>query len=67
MVNRIALKGTKVLEDHEIRQDFHVTNEGSPPQSASPTITKYTGALVAPEWQDAEPGRVFRFPWYLVR
>jgi len=66
-LNSIGLQGTKVLEDREIRHSFCVTNEGSPPQSASPGITKYTGALAAPEWEDTEPGRVFSFPWYLAK
>ena len=62
-----ALQGTKVLEDREIRHSFCVINEGSPPRSASPGITKYTGALTAPRWDDIEPGRVFCSPWYLVK
>ena len=60
------MQGTKVLEDREIRHSFSLTAEGSPPQSASPGITKYTGALTDPEWEDIEPGRVVCFPWYFV-
>jgi len=67
VLNCIDLKDTKVLEDREIRQHFCIITEGSPQQSASPAITKYTGVLVTPEWKDMEPGRVFSFPWYLVR
>ena len=63
----IVLQGTKVLEDHEIRHTLCVTAQGSPPQRASPKIIKYTGNLTFPEWVDAEPGRVFSFPWHLVK
>ena len=65
-LNSIALQGTKVLEDREIRLDFIRCAEGAPPQHACPRIIKYTGALAEPEWYDVEPGRVFTFPWYLV-
>ena len=63
----IALQGTKVLEDQEIRHGFSKTTEGDPPQYVSPGITKYTGALAAPKWADVEPGRVFSFSWHLVK
>ena len=62
-----ALQGTKVLEDREIRHGFCVLNEGSPPQSAWAGITKFTGDLTSPEWEDVEPGSVFCFPWQLVK
>jgi len=58
----VALQGTKVLEDREIRLARAITAEGSPPQYSFPGITKYTGALAAPEWKDDEPGRVLLFP-----
>ena len=66
-MNLIALQGTKVLEDREIRHGFCIIAEGTPPQRASPGITKYTGALASPKWVDVEPGRVFAFPWYLAQ
>ena len=66
-MNFVALQGTQVLEDREIRLNFCSVAEGSPPQWASSPITKYTGALTAPEWEDVEPGRVFNFPRYLVK
>ena len=34
---------------------------------ASPGISKYTGTLVAPEWEDVEKGTVFSFPWCFVK
>ena len=63
----IVLQGTKVLEDREVRHWFRVSTKGAPPQDASTEIIKYTGALASPEWEDIEPGRVFNFPWYLVK
>ena len=61
------MQGTKVLEDREIRHNFSRSSEDAPPKHASPGITKYTGAFENPEWKDVEPGRVFTFPWYLVK
>jgi len=61
------VQGTKVLEDRVIRHHFGLTTEGSPPQTACPGITKYTGTLISPEWEDIEPGRAFTFPYYLVK
>ena len=57
----IALQGTKVLEDREIRHSFYRTAEDEPPQHASPRISKYTGDLATPKWEDIEPGSVY-FP-----
>ena len=54
----IIMQNTKVLADHEIRHSFHVTAQGSPPRSCYAGISKYTGDLSAPEWEDVEPGRV---------
>ena len=56
-----ALQGTKVLEDREIRLIRTITAVGIPPDHVPENITKYTGALVPPEWKDVEPGRVL-FP-----
>ncbi|KAF9783759.1 hypothetical protein BJ322DRAFT_1109608 [Thelephora terrestris] len=47
-------RGTKVLEDREIRHTFYMASEGAPPQEALPRIVKYTGSLVSPEWEDEE-------------
>ena len=66
-MNCITIQGTKVLEDREIRRSRNAITEGTPRQNASPRIIKYTGDSAVPEWEDAEPGRVFNFPWYFVR
>jgi len=47
-------RGTKVLEDREIRHKFCCISEGAPPQKVVLNIIKYTGSLVAPEWGDKE-------------
>ena len=60
-MSSVALQGTKVLEDREIRLARSVVTEGSPPTHSYAEITKYTGDLAAPEWKDIEPGRVL-FP-----
>jgi len=60
-MNSTGLQGTKVLEDREIRFHCCSVSEDVPPQHISPKIVKYTGTLVAPEWRDIEPGRVFSF------
>jgi len=62
-LNFIATQGTKVLEDREIRLDFCWTSVDTPPRLVFPKVAKYTGPLVAPEWEDAEKGRAFNFPW----
>ena len=57
--NVIALQGTKVLEDHEIRRSFcYMTKEG-PQKRVSKPILKYTGTERAPLWMDVEQGDVF--------
>ena len=66
-LNSIALQGTKILEDREIRRTFSATTKDAPRKHAFTQIIKYTGALASPEWEDVEPGRVFSFPWYLVK
>ena len=60
------LQGTKVLEGQEIRHSFGLISEDSS-QHASPGISKYTGTLVAPEWEDVEKGTVFSFLWCFVK
>jgi len=57
----IILQGTKVLEDREIRHGFSMSAKGSPPRRGFGRISKYTGALLAPKWEDVESGRVFSF------
>ncbi|KAF9652080.1 hypothetical protein BDM02DRAFT_364519 [Thelephora ganbajun] len=47
-------RGTKVLEDREIRYRLRILSEGTPPQHAWSAIVKYTGSLAAPEWRDVE-------------
>ena len=61
------MQGTKVLEDREIRFSFRILAEDAPPQHGFSGITKYTGSLAAPEWEDVEPGRVLSFPGTLVK
>ena len=65
-LNPVALQGTKVLEDREIRHGFCCTSKGAPRKYVSTEIVKYTGALAAPEWGDIEEGRPFGFSCYLV-
>ena len=59
--NPIALQGTRVLEDQEIRQGFSYTSKGAPRQQAVRSVIRYTGTLRAPEWMDIEPGSVTIF------
>jgi len=57
-LNFIALQGTKVLEDREVRlAHCTVTGKDAPPKHPFSAITKYTGALAAPEWKDVEPDK----------
>jgi len=62
-----TLQGTNIVEDREIRQRYCSVTEGVPRQHDTARITKYTGALASPEWEDSEPGRVFGLSWYLVK
>jgi len=62
-----SMQGTRVLEDREIRFSFRILAEDAPPQHGFSGITKYTGSLTAPEWEDVEPGRVLSFPGTLVK
>jgi len=50
-------RGTKILEDREIRHSFCRSSDGTPPKQASPSIDKYTGSLASPEWADVEEGK----------
>ena len=63
-INYIALQGTKISKDREIRHSFCVLREGVPPQRASFVIMKYTGVVFSPKWEDEEPGKAFSFPLY---
>jgi len=47
-------RGTKVLEDREIRSRFCYITEGAPQRQAYQSILKYTGTNYAPEWMDTE-------------
>ena len=67
MLDPIPLQGTKILEDREVRHRFYVSAKGAPPQHGTVKIIKYTGTLATPEWKDADPGRVFGFPCYLIK
>ena len=66
-LNPVALQGTKVLEDREIRHGFGWVSEDAPPRYLSPKVVKYTGALAAPEWTDIKQGRLFSCSCYLVK
>ena len=66
-LNPVALQGTKVLEDREIRRSLSWASEGVPPQYLSLGVVKYTGSLATPKWEDVEQGRVFSFSCYLVK
>jgi len=66
-LNPVGLQGTKVLEDREIRFRLCWMSEDVPPRHISQRIVKYTGTSTSPEWEDAEPGRVFSFPRYFVK
>ena len=57
--NFIALQGTKVLEDREVRFLLCYISEGAPQREASSSVFKYTGALSTPQWMDTELGSVF--------
>jgi len=57
-----SLQGTKVLEDRELRNPLSWLSVDAPPRHIFSPIVKYTGALVAPEWEDIERGIVFGFP-----
>ncbi|KAF9649037.1 hypothetical protein BDM02DRAFT_3095383 [Thelephora ganbajun] len=45
---------TMLSREREIRHHFQMVSEGTPPQYISSRIVKYTGSLVAPEWDDVE-------------
>ena len=61
-MSSVALQGTKVLEDQEIRLSRAIATEGAPATRSSSKITKYTGESTAPEWKDVEPGRAWFLP-----
>jgi len=50
-------KGTKVLENREIRRKVRVACEGAPQKDVLVRIVKYDGNLRDPEWMDVEPDR----------
>ncbi|KAF9783747.1 hypothetical protein BJ322DRAFT_877041 [Thelephora terrestris] len=47
-------KGTKVLENREIRTTINVIREGAPATDIYAGIVKYDGKIKAPEWMDVE-------------
>jgi len=60
-LSSVALQGTKVLQDREIRLSRLIISEDAPATQSSSVITKYTGDSTTPNWKDVEPGRVL-FP-----
>jgi len=64
--NSIALQGTKILENREIRHRRSATTADTPRKRTFTRIVKYTGSSASPEWEDVEPGRVLSFPCYFV-
>ena len=60
----IALQGTKVLEDREVRYNFCYVTEGAPQQEGFQSVLKYTGTRNNPQWMDVEPGKVPDFKWF---
>ncbi|KAF9782375.1 hypothetical protein BJ322DRAFT_1111242 [Thelephora terrestris] len=50
-------KGTKVLENREIRKKMHVVRQGAQPRDALVRITKYDGHMGEPQWMDVEQDR----------
>jgi len=50
----MLLRGTKVLEDREVRSPYCYVTEGAPQRQAYQSVLKYTGVGVAPEWMDVE-------------
>jgi hypothetical protein len=50
-------KGTKVLEDREIRTTMYVIREGAPARDILARIVKYDGNLKEPRWTDIEQNR----------
>jgi len=66
-LNLIALQGTKILGDREIRYRRCAITKDTPRTHTFTRIIKYTGTLASPEWKDIEPGRVFSFPRHLVK
>ena len=59
--NLIALQGTRVLEDREIRQPLIYVTRGAPQRQVVSPVIKYTGTLRAPQWMDIEQGSVLSF------
>jgi len=47
-------KGTKVLENQEIRTGMHMIHEGAPPMDALSPIMRYNGDRREPRWVDIE-------------
>ena len=59
--NFVALQGTKVLEDREIRFSLHLITDNAPQERTFESVYKYTGRRSAPEWMDVERGNGFGF------
>jgi len=50
-------KGTKVLENREIRTSMYVVREGAPAKEVTARIIKYDGSQRSPRWMDVERDR----------
>lgn len=50
----VAIQGTKVLENREIRTTMYVVREGAPAKDVLARIVKYDGNLKEPRWIDIE-------------
>jgi hypothetical protein len=59
--NLIALQGTRVLEDREIRRPLIYVTGGAPQRQVVSSVIKYTGTLSIPQWMDIEQGSVLGF------
>ena len=57
----IALQGTKVLEDREVRKPFITVANDAPQRLTFQRVIKYTGTRRSPEWMDLEQGSAFAF------
>ena len=55
----IYMKGTRVLENREIRTRRCAVREGAPTKNVLSKITKYHGSQKEPEWMDVERGGSF--------
>lgn len=50
----MAIQGTKVMENREIRTRIHVVREGAPAGDVLAQIVRYDGKKSEPRWMDIE-------------